>query len=555
MKSDFLASMSHELRTPLNAIIGFSDVLMEGAYGPLSAEQRDRVGDVLGARRQLLTLVNDILDLSKIEAGRVDLRLEPIDLANPLEEAFLLVLPAAQSKRIALESRVSPELLRVSADLERVRQIALNLLSNAIKFTGEGGRVTVDAVREDDFVRVSVSDTGIGIEAGDISRLFLAFSQLDGGYKRKFGGTGLGLSICKRLVELMGGEISVRSEPGAGSVFSFTLPVARDLGPALPRLRSPTVAPQALPPVVAPLIGPPGAEAQHAPARSPAPAEPPPPPSPSSAPPPSSSRPAVLVVEDADAEARVAEGVLVRAGYRVLVARSAEQALSLLGTEPISLVLLDIGLPGLSGLGLIDEIRRRAETRVMPIAVLTGRVLTPGEEEQLLCKVSFIAQKGALSRAEFVRRLSELSPARPAAVAVAPPEVLVIDDNETNRRVVRAMLKDAGVAVHEAPNAEEGLRLAHKLLPAIVLMDIEMPGMDGLEATRALGADPLTRGIPVVAVTAHAMVGDRERALAAGCVGYITNPKGRVALYEAIDRALGGESWRTRAPDSQRAPR
>jgi signal transduction histidine kinase len=218
--------MSHELRTPLNAIIGFSEVLSEGMFGDINAKQAEYLGDILDSGRHLLSLINDILDLSKIEAGRMELELAVFDLPQALEDAMILVRERATRRAIALHKAVDPQLGAIRADERKVKQVVLNLLSNALKFTPEGGRIEVRAVPTDGAVEVSVEDTGIGIAPEDQEAVFEEFRQV-GLADKKAEGTGLGLALCRKFVELHGGRIWVKSQVGVGSTFTFTLPLRR----------------------------------------------------------------------------------------------------------------------------------------------------------------------------------------------------------------------------------------------------------------------------------------------------------------------------------------
>jgi signal transduction histidine kinase len=224
-KDEFLASMSHELRTPLNAVIGFSEVLLERMFGELNDKQEEYLGDILASGRHLLSLINDILDLAKIEAGRMELDLEDFDLAQAIDNAVVLVRERATRKGLVLETALAPALGAVRADQRKIKQVLLNLLSNAVKFTPEGGRVEVRAERADDHVEVSVSDTGIGIAVEDQETVFEEFRQVGTDYAKKHEGTGLGLTLSRKFVELHGGRIAVKSRLGDGSTFTFTLPV------------------------------------------------------------------------------------------------------------------------------------------------------------------------------------------------------------------------------------------------------------------------------------------------------------------------------------------
>jgi signal transduction histidine kinase len=223
-KDEFLASMSHELRTPLNAVIGFSEVLLERMFGELNDKQEEYLGDILASGRHLLSLINDILDLAKIEAGRMELDLEDFDLAQAIDNAVVLVRERATRKGLVLETALAPALGEVRADQRKIKQVLLNLLSNAVKFTPEGGRVEVRAARADDHVEVSVSDTGIGIAVEDQETVFEEFRQVGTDYAKKHEGTGLGLTLSRKFVELHGGRIAVKSRLGEGSTFTFTLP-------------------------------------------------------------------------------------------------------------------------------------------------------------------------------------------------------------------------------------------------------------------------------------------------------------------------------------------
>jgi signal transduction histidine kinase/DNA-binding response OmpR family regulator len=515
-KSDFLSTMSHELRTPLNAVIGFAEVLLEGAYGELPGpQQRAAVADIRDAGRQLLALVNDVLDLAKIEAGRLDVRPGPVDAAAAIAEACALLETQARRKGVRLAGEPPAAPLACVADRDRLRQVLVNLASNAVKFTPAGGAVVVRAAGDGARVRFDVRDTGVGIAPEEQAQLFRPFAQAESGRAGRNVGTGLGLSISKRLVELMGGSIGLASEgPGRGATFFFALPRA-----AAPAERRPaTDAPP--PPAAGDRAAAHAAHAAPTPFRAPPPTRPGP-------------RRTVLVVDDDPMHARVAESVLARGGYDVAREPSAEAALARLGRERPDLVIVDLGLPGLSGTALLETLRARPELKRLPAVVLTARDLSADEARDLARLADLVTQKGVMTDAGFLSGLDDVL-ARPRGASV-----LVVDDNEANRRVVRALTAPAGYHVVEAESAEAGLALARRERPDVVLMDVRMPDVDGLEATRRLRADEATRDIPVVAVSAQAMIGDRERALDAGCIAYVTKPIARAELFAALELALG----------------
>lgn len=223
LKSTFLSTMSHELRTPLNSIIGFTGIILKGLCGPLSSEQSKQLGMVKHSANTLLNLINDILDISKIEAGQLEMHIHPFPIRDTIEKAAAAMAPLADKKGLALAVDIAPGITHITSDQRRVEQILLNLISNAVKFT-EQGAVRVTCGMSNGFVQIDVHDTGIGIDPGDMHRIFQAFTQIDSGVARKYEGTGLGLPICKKLVEMLGGQIQVQGAPGAGSVFSFWLP-------------------------------------------------------------------------------------------------------------------------------------------------------------------------------------------------------------------------------------------------------------------------------------------------------------------------------------------
>jgi signal transduction histidine kinase/ActR/RegA family two-component response regulator len=324
-KSDFLGSMSHELRTPLNAIIGFSELLAHGIAGPLNAEQLEYVGHALEGGKHLLTLINDILDLTKVEAGRLDLRLESCFLRDLVQSVHDTVSPLAAKKQVELTAQVPADLPRIKVDPLRIKQALFNLLANAIKFTPARGRVSLEARLLGDRVTVSVIDTGVGIKAEDVPRLFRVFEQLEAGTGKQEG-TGLGLALTRRLIELHGGEIHVESEPGKGSRFFFTLPLRAKV----------TVV--------------------HAPPTSQEPV---------------GSGPLVLIIEDDSAAAQLIAAELSEAGYSFAITDqhgALERAEAL---DPCA-ITLDLVMPEVEGLEVLTRLRASRRARRIPVVVVSA---------------------------------------------------------------------------------------------------------------------------------------------------------------------------------------
>jgi len=368
-KSDFLANMSHELRTPLNSVIGFAEVLQDEFFGKLNDKQKEYVGDIFGSGKHLLKLINDILDLSKVEAGKMELELSAFSVRDTLGAALYMFREKAMKHRIKLELEAGAD-VEITADEIKLKQILFNLFSNALKFTPDGGSVRVGArIFSDagtDFVEISVTDTGIGIKAGDVPKLFNEFTQLETAYEKKYEGTGLGLALTKRLVELHGGKIWVDSELGKGSRFTFTVPVA-----------------QAKKPVTATADSTP--EIRPAGERS------------------------ALVIDDDPVALKIVEDALKTEGYSVTTAANGadgiEAALRLLP----DLIVLDLILPGMDGAEILDALRSDSRLSHSNITILTSADLSSGDKRRLFAKADNIAEKGDLTREGFIAQVRKIS--------------------------------------------------------------------------------------------------------------------------------------------------
>ena len=356
-KSDFLASMSHELRTPLNAVIGFSEVLLERMFGELNERQEEYLRDILNSGKHLLELLNEILDLSKVEAGRMELELSAFSVRGVIEHALALVRERAALHRIAITFEIDPTLDLITSDELRFKQVMLNLLSNAVKFTPDGGHIAVHAAHTEHRLTVTVTDDGIGIPAEDQERIFEAFHQGRRGAPREEG-TGLGLTLCRRIINLMGGVMTLRSEVGAGSTFAFTVPLGEWAGPTRPDLLDPR-------------------------------------------------DPVVVVIDDDRASLDLMSAYLDGLGVRVVRARSGEEGLDTIRRVRPVAALLDIRLPGIDGWEVLENLRADPATQTLPVIIATildekSRGLAAGAAEYLIKPVGREDLLAALRRVDVL---------------------------------------------------------------------------------------------------------------------------------------------------------
>ncbi|MCE9580282.1 MAG: PAS domain S-box protein [Deltaproteobacteria bacterium] len=518
LKSEFLASMSHELRTPLNAIIGFSEVLKDGLLGELAPDQRDYIGEVYRSGRHLLSLINDILDLSKIEAGKMELVLEPVDIETIVANAMTVVKEAAVRGGVSTSRVIASDLGEVMADVRRVRQVLYNLLSNAVKFTPRGGWVRVEATRQGDAIELAVADSGIGIAAHDLPRLFQPFEQLDGGLDRQFEGTGLGLVMVKNIAELHGGSVGVESAPGAGSRFWVRLPLV-----AQPRTGAPTTPPFA---------------------RDPA--------------------PYVLVVDGDPAPVGAARRWLEREGYAVQSAPDIDAAWTAIQARRPELILLGVQFEERAG---GRELRDRLRTSPMlaTIPVVAMAIAAEADRASASPEAGLAVLEKPPSGADLASAVASFGlTARGAGPA---PYVLVIDDDPSAVEHVALRLEQHGIVVARAYTGRDGLAaLAADPFDAVVL-DLLLPDMRGVDVIHAIRRNTATTLVPILVMTAMSLdAADRaalehevEAVLAKatwddGQFLQVMRNAIRAAHRRALETTWADASARARATASPRAP-
>ena len=486
LKSEFLANFSHEIRTPLNGILGYCDLLLREEGGRLTPHGRRDLNVIKTNAKTLLALINDILDLSKIEAGRVDVVREPVDLAGLLDECVATVQEVVKGRDVRISAQVDPRVLEVTSDSLKLRQVLLNLLSNAAKFT-EQGEIQVTAAPDDDALVVIVEDTGIGIPSDQLDYIFEKFRQVDGSSTRRAGGTGLGLAIVREVVHILGGTIEVSSVLGRGSCFTVRLPNA----PSKDMRQDPTTRPK----------GPdgPGSEAQF------------------------TNTPSVLVVDDDPRVVRLLSGSLLEEGFEVFTAGDGVAALHIAREKRPTAIMLDIHLPKLDGWTVLSTLKSDPALASIPVLIISV-------EEDRAKGFSFGACEYLVKPVDPERLLQTV---RRSIGTLSSGEVLVVDDDATSRALVARNLKAAGFGCTEASNGEEALLKARVVNPALVVLDLVMPKLDGFDVLAALRSNGST--VPVVVLTGKTLTKQEEDLLRAGLAHVVK--KGGSGMDSVVQQA------------------
>jgi signal transduction histidine kinase/NO-binding membrane sensor protein with MHYT domain/CheY-like chemotaxis protein len=465
-KSAFLANMSHELRTPLNAIIGYSEMLAEEAEDTGRNDELADLHKIRSAGKHLLELINDVLDLSKIEAGKMELHLETIEVPAMVEEVIATVLPLAENKGNRLELRCAEDLPPLHADLTKVRQALFNLLSNACKFT-TGGAIVLEVVQERidgaAWLRFRVSDTGIGISPEQMKKLFQAFSQADGSISQKYGGTGLGLVISRRFCQMMGGDITVESALGEGSSFTIRMPIDAAVVSTTPPVGETPVAASAAP----------------------------------------AGGPVALVIDDDSAAQDLMRRFLEKQGVSMVGVRSGEEGLRRAKELRPAVIMLDVLMPGMDGWAVLTELKADPELATIPVIMVT--ILDEKNMGFALGASDYLTKP--IDREYLAGLLRKYRCAHP------PCLVLLVEDDPSLRELMRRVLEKEGWVVVEAENGRVGLERVAGNRPELIVLDLMMPEMDGFMFIEALRRDPGWTAIPIIVVTAKDLTAEDHRRL------------------------------------------
>jgi len=551
LKSEFLSNMSHELRTPLNSILALSQLMISKGTGKDKEQDAEYLRVIERNGRRLLALINDILDLSKIEAGRMDINLTEFDPVYVVDQVVETAHPLADEKGLQLIVHVEKNLMLLS-DEDKIYQILLNLLSNGIKFT-DHGEIEINVFKSENNICFSVRDTGIGIAPEHIPHIFDEFRQADGSTTRRYEGTGLGLAICQKLAKLLGGDISVESVKEKGSIFRLILPFQEsEVRSKESEVRSKESEVNSQKPTansqqtifenrlvqVSDL-----------------------------------NQPVILVIEDNDVAMMQIRSALEESGYTVRPAFGGSEALEWVKQEVPDAVILDLMMPDIDGFQVLEQIRSTSRTAKLPVLVLTAKELTTAERNRLSYNnIQQLILKGSMDRNQLVACVAKLFQKQkekkyPNISPVPKSEsvnfdlsqileserlvqvsdlhqrcrsrtILIAEDNPDNLITVTAILDGRGYSFITAVNGKEAVHLAKTSRPGIILMDVNLPVLSGLDAAKQIKSDPELNGIPIIAVTAKAMLGDKEKILISGCDDYLSKPINPDDLIDIVKKNI-----------------
>jgi signal transduction histidine kinase/CheY-like chemotaxis protein/HAMP domain-containing protein len=508
LKSEFLSNMSHELRTPLNSILALSQILMAQAKNKLDKDENEYLEIVNRNGNNLLRLINDILDLSKIEAGKMEINPMSISVGQTLIIVKENLQSLASKKNISFNLNIDENLPMIESDQIKINQILTNIIGNAIKFT-ENGSVDVSAICDAEYVHIRIKDTGIGIPEELLPDIFEEFRQADGTSSRKYEGTGLGLAIANKLTLVLGGEINVVSELGKGSTFTIILPI-KWYGNNSDYIETQVVEPKSE-------VANKGSENKGLLHKN--------------------HKKHILIVDDNTDIIIQMKAVIRQLEYNIEVAYNGQQALESIKKIIPDGIILDLMMPGIDGFELLEKLRGHASTKFVPVLVLTAKDLNKKDLARLSSNNIYqLIQKGDVNIEELRTEIVNMLEGEPK-LEQTDAQVLIIEDNSDNMTTIKAILMDR-FDIIEASSGEKGLELIHKNHPDLVLLDISLPGISGEEIIKRIKKDKKLMNIPVIAVTAQAMTGDRDRFLSIGFDSYLSKPIDEQNLINEINRFI-----------------
>jgi len=514
LKTNFLSNMSHELRTPLNSVIALSGVLNRRLVNKIPTDEYSYLEVIERNGKHLLSLINDILDISRIESGREEVEISKFDLNSLISDVVSMIQPQAKQKSIELVQFMPEKELLIETDFAKCQHILQNLVANAVKFT-EVGKVEVSAKRNGNELEIFVQDTGIGISEQHLPHIFDEFRQADGSTSRRFGGTGLGLAIARKYANLLGGNVTVKSVIDQGSEFVLRLPLAYQADGK--KLQEPEIGQT---------FNRPNYKSPQKP----------------------NSQKTILIVEDSEPAAIQIKDILSENDYSILDARDGQQALSMISQTIPDAMILDLMMPGVDGFEVLKSLREVEETAHVPVLILTAKHITK-EDLRVLKRnnVHQLIQKGDVNRNELLNAVASMvsteqpdKPELPLQQIIGKPVVLVVEDNADNMITVKAIMANHFTVV-EAIDGVEAVEVAKTTHPNLILMDISLPGIDGVEAFTQIRKIKELDEVPVIALTASALVADREVILAHGFDDYLAKPIDEKIFFETINRVLYGK--------------
>lgn len=520
LKTSFLSNMSHELRTPLNSVIALSGVLSRRLEGKVSEDEFGYLEVIERNGKQLLSLINDILDLSRIEAGREEIQITNFNMNDLVKEVIEVINPQAIMKKINLKFEMNKNIPNIESDFEKCRHILQNIVANAVKFT-EQGSVEIEINHFESELRLKISDTGIGISEESLKYIFEEFRQADGTNSRKYGGTGLGLSIAKKYTEMLRGSISVESKKNVGSVFTIILPVQFKINQSkIENYKSESWESTFIKDNPYKEFNP--------------------------------SDKTILLVEDTEAVIIQMKDMLQKEGYNIMVARNGQEALEQIAFKIPDAMILDLMMPGVDGFEVLQKIRECESAEHLPVIILTAKYITRDELTFLKHNgIQQIIQKGDINKTQLLDAVAKMmvnyskqnkysiekTITEPPTITKDKHSILIVEDNPDNMLTLKALLNNK-YKIFEATDGLAGIEMAKEYRPDLILMDIALPGMNGIEALNAIRNIEYLANIPIIAVTASAMKGDMDSLLGLGFNAYISKPIDNQLLTRSIEKYL-----------------